>query len=98
MSDTSKIAANLERFRIAVAAHDRENPTHSPAYGIALHPFDLDRLGLDEGESIWPGVTIHADQGVTGNFRVLCDGDHGNERKAEAEESREYARAVGVEI
>ena len=23
-----------------------------------------------------PGITIHADSGVTGNFRVLCDGEH----------------------
>jgi hypothetical protein len=97
MVDTSKIAKNLERFRIGVAAHDRENPTHPPAYGVALHPFDLDRLGLDEGETIWPGVTIHADQGVTGNFRVLCDGEHDNDREAEAEERVEVARAVGVE-
>ena len=84
-ADTSKIAASLRAFRIGVNSHDRENPTHS-AYGIGLNPFDLDRLGFDEGEQVFPGITIHADNGVTGNFRVLCDGDHLEEREAEESE------------
>src|ERR1700730_11545558 len=83
MADTAKIAKNLERFAQAVAAHDRENPTHT-AWGIGLAHFDLERLGFDEGEEILPGITIHGDSGVTGNFRVLCDGEH-DELPAEAE-------------
>ena len=75
MSSTGKIAKNLERFAQAVAAHDRENPTHT-AHGIGLAHFDMERLGFDEDEEILPGITIHADSGVTGNFRVLCDGEH----------------------
>jgi len=92
MADTGKIAKNLERFAQAVAAHDRENPTHS-AYGIGLAHFDLERLGLDEGEEILPGITIHSDGGVTGNFRVLCDGDH-EEELTEAEEQAVEAIAT----
>jgi hypothetical protein len=84
MLDTGKIAKNLERFAQAVASHDRENPTHT-AYGIGLAHFDMERLGLDEGEEILPGITIHADGGVTGNFRVLCDGEH-DEGQTEVEE------------
>ena len=84
MADTGKIAKNLERFAQAVASHDRENPTHA-AYGIGLAHFDMERLGLEEGEEILPGITIHADGGVTGNFRVLCDGQH-DEQESEAEE------------
>jgi hypothetical protein len=84
MADTGKIAKNLERFAQAVAAHDRENPTHT-AYGIGLAHFDIERLGLEEGEQILPGITIQADGGVTGNFRVLCDGEH-EEELTEAEE------------
>ena len=80
MADTGKIAKNLERFAQAVAAHDRENPTHT-AYGIGLAHFDMERLGFEEGEEILPGITIHADGGVTGNFRVLCDGEHDEERE-----------------
>jgi hypothetical protein len=85
MADTSKIAKNLQAFQIAVNAHDRENPTHN-AWGIGLSAFDMDRLGFDEGETILPGITIHADSGVTGNFRVLCDGDHDEELEVEEAE------------
>jgi len=84
MAETGKIAKNLERFAQAVAAHDRENPTHT-AHGIGLAHFDMERLGFDEGEEVLPGITIHADGGVTGNFRVLCDGEH-DEGRAEVEE------------
>ena len=94
MADTSKIAANLRAFQIAVNAHDRENPTHD-AYGIGLAHFDLERLGFDEGEEILPGITIHSDQGVSGNFRVLCNGDH-DEELEEVEEA-ETVEAVSTE-
>jgi hypothetical protein len=92
MADTGKIAKNLERFAQAVAAHDRENPTHT-AHGIALAHFDMERLGFDEGEEILPGITIHGDSGVTGNFRVLCDGEHEDEL-TEAEEKAVEAIAT----
>jgi hypothetical protein len=94
MTDTGKIAKNLERFAQAVASHDRENPTHT-AHGIGLAHFDLERLGFDEGEEILPGITIHADSGVTGNFRVLCDGEH-DENESGVEE-REVVEAVATQ-
>jgi hypothetical protein len=94
MSDHSKIAKNLQAFQMAINAHDRENPTHT-AYGIGLSAFDMDRLGLDEGEQILPGIRIQCDAGVTGNFRVLCDGDH-DEDLEESEEESEVVEAIGV--
>jgi hypothetical protein len=85
MADTGKIARNLERFAQAVAAHDRENPTHT-AWGIGLAHFDMERLGFEVGEEVLPGITMHVDGGVSGNFRVLCDGEHDEgEIAAEAE-------------
>ena len=93
MSETGKIAKNLQRFAQAVASHDRENPTHT-ANGIGLAHFDMERLGFDEGEEILPGITIHADNGVTGNFRVLCDGEHDKEELTEAEEQAVEAIAT----
>jgi hypothetical protein len=92
MADTGKIAKNLERFAQGVAAHDRENRTHT-AYGIGLAHFDMERLGLEEGEEILPGITIHVDGGVSGNFRVLCDGEH-DEELTEAEEQAVEAIAT----
>src|SRR5580692_6987592 len=94
MTETmGKIAKNLERFAQAVAAHDRENPTHT-AHGIGLAHFDMERLGLEEGEEILPGITIHADSGQSANFRVLCDGEH-DEGKVESEE--EVVEAVSTQ-
>ena len=84
MADTSKVAKNLERFAQAIAAHDRENPTHT-AFGIGMAHFDIERLGFEEGEEILPGITIQTDSGTSGNFRVLCDGQHDGELE-EAEE------------
>src|SRR4030088_999747 len=84
MADTGKIAKNLERFAMAVNVHDRENPTHT-AHGIGLAHFDLERLGFEEGEEVLPGITIHVDGGVSGNFRVLCDAEH-DEGQTEVEE------------
>jgi len=83
-SNTTNIARLLEYFARGVAAHDRE--TDHRAWGIGLHPFDLDRLGLEEGEEILPGILLQADRGVTGNFRILCDGQHDEDAVVEEEE------------
>ena len=94
MADTSKIAKTLRAFQIALNAHDRENPDHT-AYGIGLAHFDMERLGFDEGEEVLPGITIHADGGVSGNFRVLCDGQHDEDLEEEAAED-EMLEVVGT--
>ena len=75
MAETSKIAYLLERLAQGVASHDRENPAHH-TWGIGMTYFDIERLGLEEGEEILPGIVLQADGGVTGAFRVLCDGEH----------------------
>ena len=95
MTDASKIAKNLQAFQIAINAHDRENPTHT-AWGIGLAHFDLERLGFEEGEEVLPGITIQADRGVTGNFRVLCDGQHDEDLETAAEDA-DIVEAVAAE-
>jgi hypothetical protein len=75
MAELNKIAYLLERLAQGVAAHDRENPGHH-TWGIGMSHFDIERLGLEEGEEILPGIVLQNDGGVTGAFRVLCDGDH----------------------
>ena len=52
----------------------------------------MERLGFEEGEEVLPGITIHVDGGTSGNFRVLCDGQHDEE----AEEA-EVVEAVGTQ-
>ena len=85
MVDTATMAKLLERFAQGVASHDRENPDHN-SWGIGMAHFDIERLDLDEGEEILPGIVLQADGGVTGNFRVLCDGDHLEEQEAQEAE------------
>jgi len=80
----SKISYLLERLSQGVAAHNRENPGHH-TWGIGMSYFDIERLGLEEGEEILPGIMLQSDGGVSGNFRVLCDGDHGAGEKEEEE-------------
>jgi hypothetical protein len=84
VSSPTKIAALLERVSHGVAAHDRENPEHH-TWGIGMAHFDIERLGLEDGEELLPGIVLQADGGMTGQFRILCDGLHGED----AEESEE---------
>ena len=86
----NKIAYLLERLAQGVAAHDRENPGHH-TWGIGMAHFDIERLGLEEGEEILPGIMLQADGGVTGQFRILCDGEHD---EGAAEEEEEVVDAV----
>ena len=96
VADQSKIAKNLERFAIALASHERENPTHT-AYGIGLAHFDMERLGFEEGEEILPGIRIECDSGVSGNFRILCDGLH-DEGREESESESETVEAIATQM
>jgi hypothetical protein len=89
----AKIALLLERMAQGVAAHDRENPTHN-TWGIGMAHFDIERLGLEDGETILPGIILQADGGQTGQFRILCDGDHD---KGLVEEEEEVVDAVASE-
>jgi hypothetical protein len=85
MDPTQKIGRLLEVFVKALREHDAANPTHT-AWGIGMSHFDLERLGFDEGEEILPGIVIQVDGGTTGNFRILCDGDHSGEESEEEEQ------------
>jgi hypothetical protein len=87
---TSKVAKNLQAFQIGVNVHDQNN--ECTAWGIGLAHFDLERLGFDEGETILPGIVVQVDGGTSGNFRILCDGQHDGER--EQAEERDAVEAI----
>jgi hypothetical protein len=93
MASSTKIAALLERLAQGVAAHDRENPDHH-TWGIGMAYFDIERLDLEEGEEILPGIVLQGDGGMTGQFRILCDGQHG---EGAVEEEEEVVEAVASE-
>jgi hypothetical protein len=74
MSTTNKVAKNPQAFRIAINSHDRENPDHPPAYGIEISTFDAERLGFEDGETLWEGCTLHTNSERPNNtFGALCD-------------------------
>jgi len=56
--------------------------------------FDIERLGLEEGEEILPGIVLQADGRETGNFRILCDGQHD---EGEVQEEEEVLDAVAAQ-
>ncbi|MBV9680220.1 MAG: hypothetical protein JO046_00400 [Solirubrobacterales bacterium] len=90
MAGPSKIAILLQQVAMAVNAHDRENPDHH-TWGIGMAHFDIERLGLEDGEELIPGIVLQADGGPTGQFRILCDGLHD---QGEVEEEEEVVDAV----
>ncbi len=93
MSDPAKIAKLLQQVAIGVNAHDRENPEHN-TWGIGMAHFDIERLGLEEGEELIPGIVLQNDGGQTGQFRILCDGQHD---QGGVEEEEEVVDAVAGE-
>jgi hypothetical protein len=85
VADASKIGKLLQALQIAVGAHERAFPDHH-TYGIGMSHFDIERLDLEEGEEILPGLRLQNDGGTTGNFRILCDGNHDADEELEEEE------------
>jgi hypothetical protein len=92
MVDAATMGKLMQSFKIAINVHDRENPDHN-SWGIGMAHFDIERLGFDEGEEILPGIVIQTDGGTSGNFRILCDGDHDADEEREEEEA-EMVEAV----
>ena len=77
MAQTSKMAVLLERLAQGVAAHDRENPSHH-TWGIGMSYFDIDRLGLEDGEEILPGkVELHLQAGDRVRIETPGGGGYG---------------------
>lgn len=95
--ERTKMGYLLERLAQGIAAHDRENPTHH-SWGIGMAHFDIERLGLEEGEEILPGKILQSDGGVSGAFRVLCDGDHDAEREAAEQETVDAVAERELEV
>lgn len=92
----NKIAKNLEAFNIGINNHDRANPAHT-VFGIGLNAFDIDRLELEIGEEILPGICIQEDEGITGAFRIICDGLHEDDLFMEEESDLPIVEAIGAE-
>jgi hypothetical protein len=78
----SSEAKNLEAISRAIDDHNRN--CDFPAVGIAMNPFEVERLGWDSIR----GLPIRPDANVgTGTFRVICGGDEAGEEEQEVVEA-----------
>ena len=70
MSSTE--ARNFEAISKAKADHNRHCPF--PPHTVRMNPFEIERMGWEEGDLI-AGLTLEADSKLgTGAFRLVCDG------------------------
>ena len=97
MAEAHKIPHLYDALTQGVAIHDRENPEHH-TWGIGMSYFDVERLGLEEGEEILPGIILQVDGGTTGQFRILCDGDHDEQAEERQEELVEAVSSEEIDV
>jgi hypothetical protein len=63
---------NFEAIAKAKADHNRRCPF--PPHSVRMNPFEIERMGWEEGDTI-AGLVLEADSRVgTGAFRLVCDG------------------------
>lgn len=71
----SASAKNMEVVVKAKAHHNETCPWKGNANRVLMHPFDIERMGWEEGDTI-AGLTIISDTGITtGMLRVQCDAE-----------------------
>jgi hypothetical protein len=65
-------ASNFEAITKAKADHNRKCPF--PPHTVKMNPFEIERMGWEEGDTI-AGLVLEADAKIgTGAFRLVCDG------------------------
>jgi hypothetical protein len=76
-------ARNFEAIAKAKAEHNRRCPF--PPHTVRMHPFEIERMGWEEGDVI-AGLRLEADPQLgTGTFRLVCDGSEPPELELEEE-------------
>lgn len=71
----SASAKNMEAIYNAKRTHDENCPWGGEGKRFLMHPFDIERMGWEEGDSI-AGMTLVSDTGITtGMIRVECDAE-----------------------
>jgi len=66
------VAKNFEAITKAKSDHNRHCPF--PPHTVRMNPFEIERMGWEEGDLI-AGLTLEADPKLgTGAFRLVCDG------------------------
>jgi hypothetical protein len=74
---------NFEAIAKAKADHNARCPF--PPHTVRMSPFEIERMGWEEGDVI-AGLTLEADPRMgTGAFRLVCDGTEPPELEIEEE-------------
>jgi len=69
---SSAEAKNFEAIVKGKEAHNRACPF--PPHTVKMNPFEIERMGWEEGDTI-AGLVLEADGAIgTGAFRLICDG------------------------
>lgn len=78
-------AKNMEAVVKAKEDHNQNCPWGGAAVRVLLHPFEIDRMGWEEGDVI-AGLTLIGDNSMsTGALRIECDAEPKPEKVVEAE-------------
>jgi hypothetical protein len=85
---------NMEAVVRAKEDHNKNCPWGGTAVRVCLHPFEIDRMGWEEGDVI-AGLTVFADNSMsTGALRIECDA----EPKSDSELTDEMVREKDREL
>jgi len=76
---------NMEAVVKARDDHDKTCPWGGKAVRVLLHPFEIERMGWEEGDNI-AGLTVVGDTAIgTGQMRIECDAEPQPEKTLDAE-------------
>lgn len=90
-------AKNMAAIVAAKKQHDSTCRFGGNAQHVHLAPFDIDRLGWEEGDNI-AGLTVVSDESMqTGRMRVTCDAEPSGDNESEMSEEPEVVEAVSRE-
>src|SRR5947209_7050958 len=94
-TDLKASSKNLARVSAAKDAHNATCQWGSPALEVHMHPYDIDRLGWEDGDNIAGLTLVGTDSVQPDRMLIDCAGDKaGHGEKVEAE----ITDAVGREL
>lgn len=69
------MSAEAKNFEAITKAKEQHNKTCPfPPHTVRMHPYEIDRMQWEEGDTI-AGLVLEADPKLgTGSFRLICDG------------------------
>lgn len=85
----SASAKNMEVVYKAKKTHDANCPFGGEGKRVHLHPFDIERMGWEEGDVIAGLLVVSNTEITTGMIRVECDAESGSGGPTIEEEVKE---------